>query len=455
MRVKDPTKVGFFEKLVFGSGDVGINAMYTLFSTYVLFFYTDVIGLNAGIMGTVILVSKILDGLSDLVAGYLIDKNKGKRGHSIPVLLKWTIPMVISVVLVFTVPNAPTAWRIAYVFATYNLFNTVMYTYVSVAHASLATYVTDNARDQGHMLIYKMMFAALTQTIMANVMIPMVESFGGQFVQLAWIKAILVFGAVGAFFMFLNVAFVKERVDNPAPAENILKGVVVALKNKYWIIALIIGICANLCLIFNLTVSVYYLDKVVGNMALMGSWVAVCNIPGIPLALVTPFLLKIKGMNMRKLLLIGGTLMLIGQVIFIMSPADSVSALLISGLIKGIGFSFPIGMSNALIAETIDYGEWKTGTRVQGVLLSAGGVGNKIGQGLMTGLFGVFLSAIGYDGTLAAQAAHTLTGIDAFFKFGPLVVILIILVAAFFFKVEDINPQIQKELAERREIPEV
>lgn len=100
---EDSKKIILFEKVIYGSGDIGLNAMYTLFSSYVLFFYTDVIFMDAALIGTVIMISKIFDGVSDLVAGQLIDTHKSKRGHCIPVLLKWTLPMVASVVLVFLV----------------------------------------------------------------------------------------------------------------------------------------------------------------------------------------------------------------------------------------------------------------------------------------------------------------------------------------------------------------
>ena len=104
----------------------------------------------------------------------------------------------------------------------------------------------------------------------------------------------------------------------------------------------------------------------------------------------------------------------------------------------------------ALIGDTIDYGEWKTGVRVQSVLFSASSVGAKIGQGAMTAAFGFFLTAIGYDGALAAQAAGTVSGIDAFFKFGPLVVAIILLIDIWFLDVETKNPQYIKEIAERK-----
>lgn len=317
--------------------------------------------------------------------------------------------MLVAVTLVFLVPESTVAIRVAFVFVTYNLFNTIVYTYVCSAHCTLASYVTNDPQERSQMMVYKMMFAALTQTVMANVILPMVEFFGGQNSQSAWIKAVLVFGGIGVIFLFLNVIFVKERVDNPAPPESIIKGIKVAFQNKYWVLSLIIYIFTNVFLIFNMSVSVYYLNQVMGNMGLMGLWVMVSNIPGILIGLVLPVFIG-----------------------------------------KGIGFGFPMGMVNALVGETIDYGEWKTGTRVQGVLLGAAGVGNKVGQGVTTSLFGFFLTAVGYNGLLETQAAGTIQGISNFFKFGPVLVILVILVAAWFFKVEDLNPQIRKELIERR-----
>lgn len=442
-------KVGLLEKIIYGSGDIGLCAMFTLFSSYVLYFYTDVIGMNAAIIGICILVSKIFDGISDIIAGQWIDTHKRKNGHCIPIIMKWTIPMIIAVTLVFLVPNSTIAVRVAFVMVTYNLFNTVFYTLVSAAHSSLASYATDDSSDRAQMLIYKMVFSAAAQTVMASAILPLVNAFGGQNSQTAWIKAILVFGIVGAIFLFLNVAMVKERVQNPAPPENILVGLKAALRNKYWVMAVLMGVCSNLVLIFNLSVSTYYLNKVLGNMALMGAWVAVSNIPGIFIGMIVPFFLG-KGIKQRQLIIIGAVVMLCAQIAFVFSPTGNVTALLVTGLIKGIGFGFPMGMINSLIAETIDYGEWKTGVRTPSVLMSGGSVAGKIGQGALTSLFGVFLTVVGYDGLREVQSAGTIAGIDAFFKFGPLAVIIVIIVLAWFFRVEDTKEQVQKELVARR-----
>ncbi len=442
-------KVGVVEKLIYGTGSVGINAMYTLFSTYVLFFYTDVVGFSPAIAGVIILVSKLMDGVSDLVAGHYIDTHKHKSGHCIPIIMRWTIPMVLAVTLVFLVPNSTTAVRAAFIFVTYNLFNTVVYTLVNAAYAALPSYATDDNIDRAQMLIYYMMFSALTQTIMASVMMPLVEAFGGQQSQTAWIKAVLVFGAIGAAFLFLNVFVVKERVDNPAPPENFIKGIKCALTNKYWVMSVLICILSNFILLNNLSISVYYLKDVMGDMSLMGKWVAVSNIPGVVLGMIIPSLLQIKGVTQQKLMIFGATLIGAGQIAFIVLP-QTASILLVTGLIKGIGFGLPMGMCNSLIGETIDYGEWKTGTRVQSVLMAGGGIGGKIGQGLLTSVFGFFLTSIGYDGLAEVQTQSAIDGINGFFKFGPLVVVAAMLVLTFMFDVEKKNPEIKKELIARR-----
>lgn len=441
-------KVGFLEKFIYGSGDVGLNAMYTLFSSYVMYFYTDVILMNAALIGTVIMFCKIFDGISDVIAGQLIDKHKGKGGHCIPVLAKWSIPMLLSVVLVFLVPESTVAVRVAFIFITYNLFNTVMYTYVGLAHQTLPSYVTHDPVVRSQMFCYKMLFAALTQTIMASTILPMVEFFGGQTVQSAWVKSILAFGAIGLIFLMLNVFFVKERVENDTPSENIWEGIKVAFSNKYWLMAVAVSFITNTILMFNLSISVYYLNHVVGNMGLMGAFVAASNLPGVVLMFIIPILLK--KYSSKQLILFGTGLMIAAQVIFIFSPVASVPALIGTALLRGIGFSFPMGLCNALTGDTIDYGEWKTGVQAQAMLFSAATLTGKIGSGILTSVFGIFLAAIGYDGAKSVQDAGTLQGITSFFQLFPLALMILLVVLMLFWHLDKELPGIRAELEERR-----
>lgn len=441
-------KVSLFEKIVYGSGQIGMNVMYTLFSSYVLLFYTDVIGITPAMIGSVILASKVFDGVSDLIAGQFIDTHKGKKGHCIPVLAKWSIPMVLSVVLVFAVPNTGTVLRLIFIFITYNLFNTVLYTYTTMAYGTLPTYVTSDPIDRSQMMIYAMLFAGATQTVMASTIMPMLNFFGGMNMQSAWIKTCLVFGIIGLVFLLANVFVVKERVDNPAPPENIIEGVKYAVTNKYWLLSLVMSLATQVTLIVILSISVYYLQNVVNNMQLMGAFIACSNLPGVFLMIFMPSMLK--KVSRQKMYIIGCLIMLVANVIFLAGPSDSVPLLLGTALLRGIGFGVPMGLNNSFVADCVDYGEWKTGVRVQSPMFAANSVAQKVGQGLLTSLFGFFLTAIGYDGLKEVQTVATISGINYFFKLAPLVMNVILILCAFSFKLEKQMPQIMEDLQEKR-----
>jgi GPH family glycoside/pentoside/hexuronide:cation symporter len=441
-------KIGYFEKLVYGSGDVGLNAGYTLFSAYALFFYTDVIGMNAAVIGTVILVSKIFDGVSDMIAGHWIDTHKRARGHCIPILMKWSIPMVLACSLVFLVPDANIAVRAIFVFVTYNLFSTVFFTLVGMAHGALSTYATDDPIARSQMLCYKMLFAAGTQMTLVNIILPLVNLLGGQKDQFAWVKASLVFGVIQVIFLYLNVFVVKERVENEAPPENIFQGIKVAIKNKYWLMTVVVQLCCMLQLMFNLTISVYYLNNVMHNMALMGTYVTLSNLPGVFLMfLIPPILHKF---SKRNLALFGTILCLGAQILFCLSPVSSITILFVTALIRGIGFAFIIGLVNAMTSDTIEYGEWKTGIRVQAVLFSAKSISEKMAQGLLTAAFGFFLAKIGYDGLAKAQMPATVSGIEAFFKYVPIAVYIILIIILLSYKLDQEFAGIIKDLKDRK-----
>lgn len=436
------------EKIIYGLGDVGLNAAYTLFSSYILYFYTDVVGMNAALIGTVILISKILDGISDVIAGYLIDTHSGKGGHCIPVLFKWSVPFVLCGTLTFLVPDASIPVRLFFIFVTYNLFNTVMYTYVSIAHSSLATYATSDTTARSQMTIYKMLFAAAAQMVMANLILPMVNYFGGEKSQAAWVKTSLVFSLVGLAMLMLNVFVVKERVELQEKPESFLKNIGLLFKNKYWIMNVFLCIICNTIMTFNLSIAVYYLKSVVNNMNLMGIWVTMCNLPAVIMMIVLPqFVAKV---SKRNLFLFGTTISLAAQLVFCFAPSGNVAILLGTAAVKGFGFAFMMGLLGAMLADTIEYGEWRTGKRIQGVLLSAQSLGGKVGSGVITAVFSMVLTAVGYVGTLEVQTASTISGIDLFFKWGLVAVYVITIVILLFWNLDKEYPTILKELEERR-----
>ena len=98
-------KIGLFEKIAYGGGDLASNLILVLSSTFVTFFYTDALGLNAAIIGMIMMVSRFLDGTSDIIMGFIVDKTRSKHGKARPWLLWLAIPITVSLILMFTVPQ--------------------------------------------------------------------------------------------------------------------------------------------------------------------------------------------------------------------------------------------------------------------------------------------------------------------------------------------------------------
>ena len=187
-------------------------------------------------------------------------------------------------------------------------------------------------------------------------------------------------------------------------------------------------------------------------MGLMGAFITACNLPGIVVMLIMSALLN--HFSKRSMAVFGTALMIIGQVAFLFMPVGNVTGLIATAVIRGIGFSMPMGLASAMTADTVDYGDWKTGTRVQTMLFSVNYVGIKIAQGLLTSLFGFVIAAMGYDATLPAQPAGAISGINIFFRWAPFIFYAGLLVCCFLFDLEKKLPDIRKELVERRGVLE-
>lgn len=443
-------KLGWGKIIIYGSGDVALNICYTMFASFVLYFYTDTILLNAGLAGTVILVSRLLDGVSDVIAGHIIDHTHAKSGHCIPWLRRCAIPYAVCFVLVFTMPKTTTVGMLVYLFVTYNLFNTVVFTMANLAHYTLPVFVTDDQKTRSTMITMKMFFAGGCQVIIANVTLPAIQAMGGD--QMAWIKLSAIYALIGIVITFIYTSVIKEKeveVEKKEEEVSFKEGLKAAFQNKYWLIALGISITATLQLVFITTISTYYMSAVIGNVALVGTFIIFSNVPGMP---VTFFMGKLLNHFSKRTLCIFGTILqLVAGVIFILGPTDSFVVLYSTAAMRGIGFGMVYSLASAMVIDTVEYGEWKTGVRVQGLLTSASTVAQKLANGLGTAVFSMVLTAVAYDGSKAVQAAETVRGIEMVFKWAPMVVLLIQMVLLLAYKLDAMYPDIVADLKKRKE----
>ena len=439
-------KVTFKERLAYGCGDFSSNIMYSAMAAFLLFYYTDVVGVSAAAVGVIMMCSRLFDGVSDLIMGVIIDRTKSLFGKARIWILRLVIPYAIGTVLLFSVP---TGWsqtaKLIYIFFSYNLAFTVLFTGINLPYATLTALMTQDQYERSVLSIFRMILATCGTLFIKTCTLPVVKFFGDD--ARAWTMTFVVLMIV---FIVLNM-FTRERV-NTTEDENRLKipvslGFKALVKNKYWFMATL-----NLILIFiaqgiNGSAEVYYTKIVLGNSSLVGTFsVALQATQIICMFFIAGF---VKKFGKRNVLMTGAAVMIVGY--GIMGLASENLTLLIAGcILRGVGNAGISACMFAMVTDTIEYGEWKTGIRTEGLINSAASFGQKIGNGLSSVLLGAILSIGGYVGTAASQSASAITAIRTSYIYVPIILTVIQIIVLFFYRLDEEYDSILNDLKSRR-----
>ena len=268
-------KVTVKERLAYGCGDFSSNIMYSAMAAFLLFYYTDVVGVSAAAVGVIMMCSRLFDGVSDLIMGVIIDRTKSLFGKARIWILRLVIPYAIGTVLLFSVP---TGWsqtaKLIYIFFSYNLAFTVLFTGINLPYATLTALMTQDQYERSVLSIFRMILATCGTLFIKTCTLPVVKFFGDD--ARAWTMTFVVFGFLEIVTFMITFLFTRERV-NTTEDENRLKipvslGFKALVKNKYWFMATL-----NLILIFiaqgiNGSAEVYYTKIVLGNSSLVGTF---------------------------------------------------------------------------------------------------------------------------------------------------------------------------------------
>lgn len=442
-------KISLREKVSYGLGDVGCNLISVLSTTYIVYFYTQAMGLNAGIIGLIVFVSKFLDGISDIITGFIIDHTKSKYGKARVWILRMTVPTCLCLVLCFTVPEGAGIAAYVYVAVTYNLISTVCYTLMNLPYATLNAMMTRDQNQRMQINAFRMTLAQGAALVTSMVTIPLVGMLGGTGNKMAWIKVSCIYAALAAVLFLICFFNTKERVaPQKTGGEHIAwtKALKYAFRNKYWVI--LVAECVLVIMFVALigSVSGYYAKYILGNENLVGLITAMTFIPAFILIPLMPRLAKKIGK--RDICLIGSIINLFGSILLCLRPAD-LTWILVSCLIRGCGYVMIMGTVYAMLADTVEYGEWKTGVRTEGVLFAANSFGTKVGGGIGAAIALAILGMAGYDGTAEVQSAAALMAIKTDFLYIPLIVVALMPILFWFYKLDRIFPKVMEDLKNR------
>lgn len=437
------------EKIAYGGGDLASNLILVLTSTFVTFFYTDALGLNAGIIGTIMMLSRVFDGFTDIFMGFVMDQVKSKHGKARCWMLWLAIPIALATVLVFLVPNIGEVGKYIYVIITYNLVTTFLYTMINIPYGALTSLMTRDQDQRTVINIFRMFMAQVGSLIINAFTLPFINAVGGSTNQRSWIIVSVIYGIVAAALFLTCFAKTKERVQiSSQQKERIPMGESfrLCMKNTYWLIIVAIWVVMALGMGMGMSVATYYAKYILGNENLSGFLSAISVVPVlICMPLVAPLSKK---HGKRNVALVGSIISVVGQVAMLINP-HSFGWLVVCNVIKGIGSAALTGTLFAMVADTIEYGQWKTGKRVEGMLYSSTTFGAKIGAGVGMAIAMGILGAAGYAGTAAVQTEAALSAIQNLYLLAPLPFMIAMPILYYFYKLDKIYPQVMAELAER------
>lgn len=451
-------KIGVAEYLCYGIGDFSFCFIYGAIGSYMVYFYTDVALIGAASVGTILLLSKIFDGISDMIMGFIIENVHSPLGKARPWLLWMAIPYAIGCVMLFTVPDCGETGRIIYAFVSYNLMATCIFTSMNVPYGVLSSVMTNRQNERSILSIARASLGALSVFIISSYAPDLVDFLGGG--AAGWQRAFLFIGILSIGLFMITFFGCKERVGSGVMEQKtgkknslgIAEGIKICFKNKYWFIMLMVNIFYTAMTGLygmNLYFAKYVLSDAGYNRTMM-----VCSTFA---AIIVPILIipVVQKIGKRNVALYGGVgCGLIGQILLIATAESSLGLMYLGLVIRGMGVACVSATKFGMIADSIEYGEYKTGVRAEGFVYSAASLGVRVGSALASAFIGWILGVFGYDGALAVQSASAMKGIRIMFYYAPLVVFLTLLLLLFFYKLDREYDDIMKTLEERHKAQE-
>ena len=443
---KETKMMSLFEKMSYGFGNMGLCLATTIVTSFLMYFYTDVAKLTLTQVGTIMLIGGIVDAISDPLMGVFIDKTKTKWGKSRPYLLFCAIPMAISCILLFYVPNISESYRYAYALVTYT-FYTVAYTAICIPQNVLMTSITDNQKERLEVNMFGTLGTTIGQFLVSALALKAVASFGQGSEANGYFRTMIVFGAIGAFLILACFKSTRERIAPPENVKVTVKDLLVSMKNRPWIICAVSSLCVIATVVVRATSTVYFAQYVLNDVSVAAKMLSITSIVGVPVVILTPILAPKFGK--RNVLVFGTILAILGSVAMHFTT-DNITLTLILTVITAVGLACPTGVIYVMTAESIDYGEWKHGVRIQGFLMAFVGFGVKIANSVATMITSNILNRGGYVGGAAVQTESAKNAIQINYLLIPIILLAIIVIANCFYDLDKKYPKIREELEKRR-----
>lgn len=448
-------RLRLIEKIGYGAGDFASNLYLGFFGMFLLYYYTDIVGLNPAIVGTMFLLSRVFDAVTDPMMGMIADRTRSRWGRYRPYLLWVTLPFGILGPLTMVSPPGSETVKIAYAALSYGLVM-LAYTAINVPYSALLGVISPSSDERNKATVFRfagatsggLVVGALTATLVARL------GQGDEAEGIFW--AMVVFAAFAVVSFLFCFATTKERVEARPQPLAIRQDLRSMLTMKPWLILAAASILVLNYITARFSTAIFYFKYAVdgdameslffeNSTALFLTSASVFEVSG---ALLAGWMMK--RMTKKRLFIIAAIVQAICLPMFLLLPGHSVWPIIALQLPCSLGFSAQVVVIFAMYTDCAEYAEWKTGRQMTGLVIAASLFALKFGGALGGAVPGYLMAATGFVPN-QPQTAEAIWGIQAAFSLFPALCIALALLLM--TQYELFGPTLRKveaELAERR-----
>jgi GPH family glycoside/pentoside/hexuronide:cation symporter len=387
-------QLSFGEKAGYAVGDTASNLYWGVFSGFLLYFYTDVFGLSPAAVGTMLLVTRIIDAFTDPMMGALADRTKTKFGKFRPYLLWGALPIASAGVLTFTVPDLDDGGKLLYAYGTYILMM-LAYTFINVPYGALLGVMTSNSQQRTMLTSFRFIGAFSGGIFVSQYTLKLVEWFGQGDEKLGWQLTMVLYGVIAILLFIFTFLVTKERIEAPQKEPTPIKQDITDLfKNRPWVVLFCLALIVMVTITLRGSSGTYYFKYYVGREDLIGDFLTIYMISLAIGAASTPLLTKF--LDKKKLLMILMGAVAVLSIAFYFVPTDQIWLIFTVHAAIGLCLGPKSPLVFSMYADTADYSEYKTGRRATAMVFSAAAFSQKLGGAVAGAMIGWTLGALGY-----------------------------------------------------------
>lgn len=417
-------RISPLEKIGYGLGDTASNVVFQTVMMFMAFFYTDVFGISAAAMGTLFLVVRIIDAVTDPIMGAICDRTETKWGKFRPYLLWLSVPYAVIAVLAFTTPDLSANGKLIYAYITYTLLM-IIYTAINIPYCALGGVITADTGERVSLNSYRFFLATAGGVLVAATTLYFVEFFGQGDDQKGYQMAMAILAGLSILMFLASFFLTKERiVQATESASSFWTDMKYLLQNDQWRVVAALNFVLLIPLVIRGASAIYYLNWYAGREDLVSAFLTAGMLAAmVGAAFASPLTKRLT--KVQSYIMIQIVMAVVSAGMFFL-PADNIVLIFVLFIIVQFFGQMASPILWTMMADTVEYGEYKTGRRITGLVFSGALFTLKLGMALGGAIMGWLLAVYGYQSEATSQTPEAIGGIVLIFTVVPAIGHLIV-----------------------------